>query len=121
MSFLEVSTYFSHWEVGERAVRSALQNRGYSRRLPRRKPALSEETRILRKSWAEAHRHWSTEDWMLVLWSDETYVNDGGVRPVYITRKVSYIILLKKFFVLTYVQGRRRIRGYLRQRQVSKG
>ena len=90
MSYLEVTAYFSHWDIGEIAVKNALESRGYSRCLARDKPPISETNRIIRKSWAEAHLNWTIKDWSLVLWSDETWINDGQKMPKYVTRKVCF-------------------------------
>ncbi|KAI1005734.1 hypothetical protein K3495_g2486 [Podosphaera aphanis] len=55
MTYLEVACNFPDWNIGERTVRNALQQRGYAHRLPRNKPPLSERNKRIRKSWAEAH------------------------------------------------------------------
>ncbi|KAI1002170.1 hypothetical protein K3495_g6033 [Podosphaera aphanis] len=88
MTYLEVACNFPEWNIGERTVRNALQQRGYVRRLPRKKPPLSERDKRIRKSWAEAYRHWTAEDWMQIFWSDETWINDGDTRFKHVTRKI---------------------------------
>ena len=96
MPYLELALNFPQWNVGEIAVRNALEGRGYSRCIARRKPPISEQNRRVRKSWAEAHRNMSVQDWSLVLWSDETWINDGPISPNFITRKVS----LSSYFII---------------------
>ncbi|KAI0996294.1 hypothetical protein K3495_g11886 [Podosphaera aphanis] len=88
MTYPEVACNFPDWNIGERTVRNALQQRGSARRLPRKKPPLSEKNKRIRKSWAEAHRHWTPEDWTQILWSDETWINDGETRSKHVTRKI---------------------------------
>ena len=63
MTYLEVGSNFPEWNIGERTVRNALKQRGYARRLSRRKSPLSDKNRRIRKSWAEAHRNWTPEEW----------------------------------------------------------
>ncbi|KAI1007939.1 hypothetical protein K3495_g279 [Podosphaera aphanis] len=88
MTYVEVACNFPDWNIGEQTVRNALQQRGYARRLPRKKPPLSERNKRIRKSWAEAHRHWTLEDWAQILWSDETWINDDETRSKHVTKKI---------------------------------
>ena len=95
MSYVEISANFSDWNVGEIAIKNALEKRGYSRCLPRQKPPISGSNRAIRKSWAENHLLWTEEDWSLILWSDETFINDGSSIRKYVTRMVGYFISKK--------------------------
>ncbi|KAI0996226.1 hypothetical protein K3495_g11953 [Podosphaera aphanis] len=88
MTYLEVACNFPDSNIGERTVRNELQQRGYARHLPRKKLPLSERNKRIWKSWAEAHRHWTPEDWTQILWSDETWINDGETRSKHVTRKI---------------------------------
>ena len=97
MSYLELSSKFPDWNVGELAIKNALERRGYSRCIARQKPPISERNRAIRRSWAEAHLLWSEEDWSRILWSDETYINDSSTRK-YVTRMVGLAIFIKKNF-----------------------
>lgn len=89
MTYLQLAMSFPEWNVGEDAVRNALKRRGYSRRIARSKPPLSDEHRRLRLEWAERHQSFSLNDWYHIIWSDETWINDGPVNNSHVTRKVS--------------------------------
>lgn len=91
MSFLELSLNFPQWDVGEFTVRFALKKRGYERCLPRGSPPLSETTKICRRAWAEEHLPWHQQQWSFILWSDETWINDGPTMPSRVTRKVCHL------------------------------
>ncbi len=43
------------WDVSEDAIRLALKKEGFSRRIARRKPSISEKNRLLRLAWAHEH------------------------------------------------------------------
>lgn len=73
--------------VTRSAIRTALRNAGYARRVARRKPPISERNRIARRQWAIEHRHWTFDDWKKILWSDETWVNGDRHTKTYVTRK----------------------------------
>ena len=97
MSYLELAMNFPQWNVGVDAVRNALKRRGYSRRIARNKPPLSAEHRRLRLEWAERHQSFSLNDWCHIMWSDETWINDGTVIKTHVTRKVSlHMIVLQR-------------------------
>lgn len=95
MSFLELALHFRRWSAGEYAIRNALRKRGYERRLPRSCPPLSENHRAVRMMWSEHHLNWRQE-WSRVLWSDETWIDDGRIMSGYVTRKVSLIFFIFK-------------------------
>ncbi|KAI0992963.1 hypothetical protein K3495_g15221 [Podosphaera aphanis] len=100
-SYLELSIHFSSWAAGESAIRSALKGRGFSRCLPRRSPPLSENHMMARKVWAEQRLQRQEQEWSQVLWSDETWINDGPIMPSYVTRKVSNSYINPKVFLIT--------------------
>ena len=74
------------WNVSENAIRKALKQEGFSRRLARRKPIISEINCIKRLEWAREHLSWSKEQWESILWSDETWVNGTRHRRIWVTR-----------------------------------
>ena len=62
MPYLELALNFPQWNVGEIAVRNAIEGRGFSRYIARKKPSISEKNRKVRKSRAEAHRNMSVQN-----------------------------------------------------------
>ena len=90
MPYLEVALNFPQWGVGEKAVKNGLESRGFTRCLARNKPPISDRNRLIRKNWAEAQLNWNVNDWSFVLWSDETWINDGQNKSKYVTRKASF-------------------------------
>jgi Transposase len=69
------------------AIRTALRNAGFARRVARRKPPISETNRQRRLQWAIEHADWSVDQWKMILWSDETWVNGDRHIKTYITRR----------------------------------
>jgi Transposase len=65
-------------------IRTALRNAGFSRRIARRKPPISERNRIARLHWAIEHVGWTIDDWKKILWSDETWVNGDCYTKIYV-------------------------------------
>ncbi|VDB89722.1 Bgt-51417 [Blumeria graminis f. sp. tritici] len=51
-----------------------------------------------RREWAEAHLNWKYEDLTSVLWTDETWLEDGRHSRDWVTRSVR--ILLNKKMVI---------------------
>ena len=97
MSYLEIAMNIPQWSVGVDAVRNTLKRRGYSLRNARNKPPLSAEHRRLRLEWAERHQSFSLNDWCHIIWSDETWINDGPVNKIHVTRKISlHMIFLRR-------------------------
>jgi transposase len=64
-----------------------LYKEGYVQRVARQKPPLTEWQRAARLRWAQEHVNWTWEQWATVLWSDESWVNPGRHRKVWVTRK----------------------------------
>lgn len=75
-------------DCGEKAIRTAFRKEGYTRRVSRKKPPLSDENRMKRLEWAQEHVNWTDDDWDLILWSDETWAQPGRHKRVWVTRKV---------------------------------
>ena len=50
-------------DVGWYCVRIALRNAGFSRRVARRKPPISEKNRVALLTWAIQHVRWTMERW----------------------------------------------------------
>ena len=75
------------WDVSADAIHTALKRAGFSRRLARKKPPISEKNRLLRLAWAIEHLDWTLEQWAAILWSDETWVNGSHHRRTWVTRR----------------------------------
>ncbi|KAG1194385.1 hypothetical protein G6F35_013397 [Rhizopus arrhizus] len=59
-------------------VRRALKNAGLVSFVKPKKPLINERNRKRRLQWARQHIDWTVNDWMNVIWSDETKVNRFG-------------------------------------------
>lgn len=74
--------------ASERTLRKAFAREGYHRRKARKKPFLNAETKEKRLHYALSHRHWTSEDWRRVIWTDESYVWLSGPRgTIWVTRR----------------------------------
>ena len=71
----------------ETVLRRAFEDEGYHRRVARKKPFLNEISKQQRLEWCLAHRQWTVENWMRVIWTDEASFAVGGVRGrIWVTR-----------------------------------
>jgi transposase len=68
-------------------VRYALRKAGFSRRLARRKPPISEKNRQTRLEFAREYRDWTPEQWKSILWTDETWQTGGHHTRTWVTRR----------------------------------
>ena len=48
---------------------------GYSCRIKKKKPKLTEKHKKVRLEWAKAHESWTSDEWRKVIWSDESKFN----------------------------------------------
>lgn len=88
MSYIHLANGpFSHWEVGEYAIRSALRKRGFKRWVARAKPPLSDKSKADRLEWAQSHLFWTLDQWRQILWTDETWVTGGRHKRQWVTRR----------------------------------
>jgi hypothetical protein len=87
MSYEELAHEFIYWQVGEYAIRSALDRAGFNRRWAMRKPPISEKNRKLRLKFAQEHKGWTFHNWCKILWSDETWVTDGRHQKIRVLRR----------------------------------
>ncbi|KAI1005570.1 hypothetical protein K3495_g2647 [Podosphaera aphanis] len=88
MSYFKVAhSVFPHLEVGEDVIRNEMKKRGFSRRIAQPKPPLNSENKAKRRHFARDDLHWTVNDWMNVLWTDETWVTDGRHTRCWVTRK----------------------------------
>ncbi|KAI0997361.1 hypothetical protein K3495_g10823 [Podosphaera aphanis] len=88
MSYFEVAhSVFLYLGVGEDVIRNEMKKRGFSRRIAQPKPPLDSENKAERRHFAREHLHWTVNDWMNVLWTDESWVTDGRHTRCWVTRK----------------------------------
>ncbi|KAI0998448.1 hypothetical protein K3495_g9749 [Podosphaera aphanis] len=80
--------HFSHFGVSEKVIQRAMSRRGDARRIAASKPPLSAENKRKRLEFATKHLDWNKEDWMRVLWIDETWVTGVQHSSIWITKKV---------------------------------
>ena len=93
MTYFELANGpFKHLGVSERVIKSELEKRGSKRYPALNKPTTSPEIRRKRREWAEARIDWTLEQWMSILWSDETWATDGHHSRRWVTRKVSILL-----------------------------
>ncbi|KAI1004597.1 hypothetical protein K3495_g3620 [Podosphaera aphanis] len=85
--FEVVNVVFPHFGVSEKVIERKMKKRGYTRRIAASKPPLSPENLRKPYDFVRNHLHWEKEDWMRVLWTDESWVNDGRHARCWITRK----------------------------------
>ena len=69
----------------EWTISSAMKRAGFRRRIARTKPPISEENRLLRLAFAHEHINWTREQWCIILWTDETWVQEGIHRRIWIS------------------------------------
>lgn len=63
--------------VCERTVRNRLKEMGFSYRKAKRKPSLTPKQKRTRLQWAKDRRAWTVDDWMKVIFSDESRICIG--------------------------------------------
>lgn len=90
ISYLQLANFvFRHFGVSEKVIRREMKKRGYTRQVAAAKPPLSPENMRKRFQFASSHLHWEKDDWMRILWTDETWVTGGHHSRCWVTRKVS--------------------------------
>ena len=100
MSFLElVIRPISHWGCSERLISNALNKRGYSRCIAWKKPPFNAVNKQKRLEFAQLQLDWSEEQWIRILWTDETWVSGNSHIKPRVTRNVR-INSFRIFFVL---------------------
>jgi hypothetical protein len=82
------------WNCFVYAIETAFKRKGFSRRIALKKPLLTDAYKRARLDWAEAHKHWTWEDWKWVFWTDETWVNPGRHKKVRVTRRAGEVLHL---------------------------
>lgn len=59
---------------------------GYHKRIPRKKSSIRPYNKPRRVQWARNHQHWTFEDWLRIIWTDESSFSTAGFncRPMVI-------------------------------------
>lgn len=70
-----------------RTMRRTMQDLGYIRAIARAKPFLNDTAKAKRLAWAINHKPYGTEDWNRVIWTDESAMQNGGPKNVWVTRQ----------------------------------
>ena len=65
-------------DITPQIVRNGLKSSGMISVAKQHKPLLSKKHRKARLEFAETHLEWTMDDWMKVIWSDETKINRLG-------------------------------------------
>ena len=74
-------------EASESTVRLALRKAGFRRCISCPKPLVSWVNRRKRLKWAREHLYWTVEDWMRVIFTDESSFETGQRNRIYVTRR----------------------------------
>lgn len=74
----------AHFELTCAAItlQRAPEDRGYYRHLAMRKPPISVTNRAKRLNFAQAHLYWTSEQWVGILFTDETWVTSRRSRRI---------------------------------------
>lgn len=90
MTYLElVTVQFSHWNVGEKAIRNTLERRGYKRCVSQSKPPLSEENKRRRLLFTRSHLSWTIKQQNQIFWTGESWNTGGQHTRLWVTTEVS--------------------------------
>ena len=74
-------------KVTPQTIRNRLREFGLFARRPRKKPLLTKAQKEVRLAWAKAHQGWTVEQWMSVVWSDESSFKLFSGREGYVRRR----------------------------------
>ncbi len=67
----------SNSTISRTIIRKYLKAEGYFRIKARKKLFLSDKHKAARLKWAKEHKRWTFEDWLHVIWTDETKFETG--------------------------------------------
>ncbi|OAL18659.1 hypothetical protein AYO22_10478 [Fonsecaea multimorphosa] len=65
-------------DVSDQTIRRLLHNHHIKKWMAKKRPKLTEKAAKARYEWALAHRDWTWEDWLKVIWSDECSIQRGS-------------------------------------------
>lgn len=68
-------------------IRRLLHKAGYRRCVAQQKPPLSQRQKQQRLDFCLRVRHFTIEDWMRVIWTDESAFHRGGHQRIWVTRR----------------------------------
>ena len=89
LNFLELASGpFRYLGVSERVIKKELNLKGIKRHPAQKKPPAFEVIKRKRREWAESHLDWTVDDWGLILWTDETWVQDENHARRWVSREV---------------------------------
>lgn len=85
MSWLEIKNEMGY-VCSPRLVQETMASMGYHKRRARRKWGIRPYNKVKRVQWCQEREHWTEEDWLRVVWTDEsTYSTKGfAFRPMVI-------------------------------------
>ncbi|KAI1003334.1 hypothetical protein K3495_g4873 [Podosphaera aphanis] len=93
MTYFELANGpFKHLGMSESVIKSELEKRGFKRHPALNKPITSPKIRREQREWAKAHFDWTLQQWMSILWSDETWATNGHHSGRWTTKKVSILL-----------------------------
>uniref|UniRef100_A0A3B5PS90 Transposase Tc1-like domain-containing protein n=1 Tax=Xiphophorus maculatus TaxID=8083 RepID=A0A3B5PS90_XIPMA len=84
--------------VCDRTVRNRLKEMGFQYRKAKRKPALTPKHKRTRLQWAKERQSWTVDDWMKVVFSDESRICIGQGDDAGTFLSVLILVLLKASF-----------------------
>ena len=64
--------------VSMNTIQKEVHDLGFGNRIAKKKPFLNERHKKLRLAFAKEHKHWTVEQWKLVIWSDESSFEIGA-------------------------------------------
>jgi hypothetical protein len=77
LSYEDIITIRSY-DCSPRTLRRVLASLGFHKRVPRRKFHVRPENQALRVAWALEHLYWTREDWLRVVFTDESTFSTAG-------------------------------------------
>ena len=86
MTFGELAKHHG-LSVSATTIARYLKKAGFRRSLAVPKPWLTDKHKMDRLDWALEHGHWDAIDWARVIWTDESAIQNGGTKRLFVTRR----------------------------------
>lgn len=84
-----IAAIAQNFHVARNTIRSYIHRLGFGNRIAPTKPYLHAHQKAARLQFANAHKHWSIEDWKKVIWTDESVFELGkNSRQIRVWRRV---------------------------------